>query len=650
MYNRDKNVSPPFLAMVPATTCVSATYVSGTYVSATYVSAYFRPSVEDPSPYRTEQWRQTHFRQLLDTGIHLVFYTNCPDMVLIAATYPDTCRCTLVDSIPLPSVEALQEGVAYGLPRNRNEKKDTLEYMRIIHAKTVLVGWAAAWNPWSSPSFAWIDMSIFYVFKRPVPTAQWLHLIGSMNTVDSDKVFVPGCWAKGWVYGDAVHDPCWRFCGGFFYGSRDAVLALSRTCQELWPTWIAATKGVWSWEVNFWAWLERCGHFERFHWYDADHNDSMIDNFPLSSYSWNLRNKATCIQPLAPLLPVQPGYRPSSVSHLLTGDNGKEGTHWLLVRYVSYTIDPVSGCFHVDPASGFSNLSSLNYLVACWIDGDGISLVDGSGKWLDTQSLKALQGNVDGDKAMSRGLEDVRLFPDHTPRSAATPEAEGDPRRGLWGKELPNGLGTRVRIMGCTVDLTEHGTPNCFVGGLDLSTGVVDDVCVMTSRHTQKNWVPVPKRSDSSPSSDEIPYIHGWSRFNIQWGLMRPVWSTGMDGQAPLWEITERTDNRWPFLHQAKGSSCFVPYGSEGSMHIGVVHATQEAEGSALRQYWHFFVVMDFERKEVVRVSRPWTLCAAGVQYCIGYWFSEGVHHVWGSELDRDPVYMRVSEEAVEWA
>jgi hypothetical protein len=84
-------------------------------------------------------------------------------------------------------------------------------------------------------------------------------------------------------------------------------------------------------------------------------------------------------------------------------------------------------------------------------------------------------------------------------------------------------------------------------------------------------------------------------------------------------------------------------------MHIGVVHATQEAEGSALRQYWHFFVVMDFERKEVVRVSRPWTLGAPGVQYCIGYWFSEGVHHVWGSVLDKDPVYIRVSEEAVDY-
>ena len=619
----------------------------------TFVSAYFRPSLEEKDPYRSHDWRQTHFKQLLDTGVHLVFYTNCPDMALAASTYPDTCRCTLVDSIPLPSVESLQGG----LPRNRNEKKDTLEYMRIIHAKTVLAGWAAAWNPWSSTCFAWIDMSIFYVFKRPGPTSQWLRLIGSTKTVDSDKVFVPGCWTKDWVYGHEVHDPCWRFCGGFFYGSRDAILAFSQTCMELWPTWIASTGGILSWEVNFWAWLERCGHFDRFHWYDADHNDSMIDNFPLSSYSWNLKDKAEQLHPLTPLLPVRSGYRPSSVSHLLTppstrvavllggrfasGDNGKEGTHWLLVRYVSYTIDPCSGCFHVDPASGFANLSSLNYLVACWIDRDGISLVDGSGKWLDTQSLKALQGGVDGDKAMSRGLEDVRLFPDHTPC-----------------RELSKGSGTRVRIIGCTVDLTENGIPNCFVGGLDLCSGVVDDVCVMTSRHTQKNWVPVPTgnryggaegKGPMVSENDEIPYIHGWSRFNIQWGIMRPGWSTDRSGLTPLWEITERSNNRWPWLHQAKGSSCFVPYGEEGGLHIGVVHSTQEAEGKALRNYWHFFVVMDLERKEVVRVSRPWTLHSEGVQYCIGYWFFEGVHHVWGSELDRDPVYMRILERDMEW-
>jgi len=234
------------------------------------------------------------------------------------------------------------------------------------------------------------------------------------------------------------------------------------------------------------------------------------------------------------------------------------------------------------------------------------------------------------DNAMSRGLEDVRLF------AAATVISHPS------CKELGEGGSNRVRILGCTVDLTEDGTPNCFVGGLDLETGVVDDVCVMTSRKTQKNWIPVP----TYPSDDLVPFLYSWNRSSITWGVMRPGWNTDARGPAPLWEMTEWTEHGCPFLQQAKGSSCFVPYDEEG-LHIGVVHATQEVEGEALRRYWHFFVVMDFVNKEVVRVSRPWTLGSEGVQYCIGYWFSEGVHHVWGSVLDKDPVYLRISD--VEW-
>jgi hypothetical protein len=115
-------------------------------------------------------------------------------------------------------------------------------------------------------TFAWIDFSIFHVVHQE-DTAAYLHMVSQLRL--KNGLHMPGCWPVQDIPFDRVQ---WRFCGGFFIGSRPSIeqlYSLYRThFREL-----VLTYGL-SWEVNVWAYLEQ--HGLRTNWYKADHNDSML--------------------------------------------------------------------------------------------------------------------------------------------------------------------------------------------------------------------------------------------------------------------------------------------------------------------------------------------------------------------------------------
>jgi len=463
------------------------------------------------------------------------------------------------------------------LPSKRNEEKDTHEYISMMYSKTILIKMAALWNPWSSDRFAWIDMSIFYLFKRPQEASLWLRHIDSHIQL-SDRILIPGCWPKG-VY--SLESPAWRFCGSFFIGTWKAIVEFGTICSDHLETFLQ--EGVLSWEVNFWAWLEH-GGFIRVDWYEADHNDSMLCSIPISFFSSPIGpERISTIQPLNPILPCKEGYRPSSISHIYHFQK-----HWILVRYVSYTI--VDGCFVLNPLVPYSNISSLNYLASIEIHKDGIKVVEGSGAWLNTSLLNSLQEGLD---RMSRGIEDVRMF-------SMADSGEMD-----------------VSITGTNVDMTDHGIPNCFVGKMDLMEGRVSDISIFQSKQVEKNWIPVSNKD----------FIYEWKRDKIVF----------IDTDS-----TTKTyiSHLFPMLHGARGSSCFVE-GGDGLLY-GIVHKVEE------QCYWHIIIVMNRNR-EVVRHSRPFYYKTRGIQYCIGYWFNEDLHHLFMSIEDRDPMYIQIRGNDVEW-
>jgi hypothetical protein len=206
----------------------------------------------------------------LNIPIILFLDTNC----VLPKEYPNVkvIRSTLdVDWIPM-DVE---------LPRQRSESKDSREYLILMLHKMKYMNDALACC--ETPYIAWIDCGISHVIRNPAVTYQKLVDLQSFSE-PLTTILIPGCWGQNSKFvKDSVY---WRFCGGFFFGPREAFPRAYERQTLLVKQYLPAL----AWEVNYWALMD-----ELFSWYSADHDDSMIMNFPYEAdeskipqiYGWN---------------------------------------------------------------------------------------------------------------------------------------------------------------------------------------------------------------------------------------------------------------------------------------------------------------------------------------------------------------------------
>ena len=149
------------------------------------------------------------------------------------------------------------------LPKFRNIKKDTREYLSLMNRKLDFMIISLPFV--KTPNVAWIDFGIIKIFKN---TEQTLRKLDHIN-IPLDKVLIPGCVSqKQECKVDHVH---WRFCGGVFFGSKAVIEKFHIYSKEI-QTYVL------TWEVNIWALVEQ-KHPHFFQWYKADHNDTIFD-FP----------------------------------------------------------------------------------------------------------------------------------------------------------------------------------------------------------------------------------------------------------------------------------------------------------------------------------------------------------------------------------
>jgi hypothetical protein len=152
------------------------------------------------------------------------------------------------------------------LPRQRNETKDSREYMILMLHKMKYMNEALAHC--HTPYLAWVDFGISHVIRNPAVTYQKLIDLQSFSE-PLTTILSPGCWGQNTKFvKDAVY---WRFCGGFFLGPREVFPRAYERQTLLVKQHLPAL----TWEVNYWALMD-----ELFCWYSADHNDSMITNLP----------------------------------------------------------------------------------------------------------------------------------------------------------------------------------------------------------------------------------------------------------------------------------------------------------------------------------------------------------------------------------
>jgi len=225
-----------------------------------------------------------HFNALADTGAKIHLYLSNS----YQAAYTSICKHrpnVLVDYLELSQLETYREiqDLNPHLPEYRTSHHDTRAFLTLMNAKAELLARAMGFEPgfcssshnygWTARHFAWIDFSIFHVFKRPQETAAYLNML-SHTRLGESCMLVPGCWAHPGVNRDTLFMKVnWRFCGGFFLASTDKIIQLNKLYRTNWRRMVEQ-RGL-TWEVNTLALFEdEYGWTPT--WFQADHNDSIV--------------------------------------------------------------------------------------------------------------------------------------------------------------------------------------------------------------------------------------------------------------------------------------------------------------------------------------------------------------------------------------
>lgn len=218
-------------------------------MTVTFVTAMILP----PGPmFRSVDHYFKAFEKLAATGVQIIAYID--SRLSMQSSFANV---TVIPTTPTFS------DVDFTLPSSRNPAKDSAEYMQIQLMKLKFL--AETVDRTDAEFLAWIDFGISAIFRDSDRCIQRIREI-STETYRQDKIIVPGIWEGG--RHDIWNKICWRYCGGFIVGHRTL---FARAYQRQTEVYTANLPRI-TWEVNYWVLMSDC-----FHWYRADHNDSILD-------------------------------------------------------------------------------------------------------------------------------------------------------------------------------------------------------------------------------------------------------------------------------------------------------------------------------------------------------------------------------------
>lgn len=219
-------------------------------MNVTFVTAY-HPLRDEP------YW--PHFERLVETGIPIILFLD------ERCSMPPETPTLRVVRVPLLHAWDLS---AVELPSNRSHAKDTAEFLSLMTLKLRYMTEALASTETSH--LAWIDFRVFHVLHAVADVQAKLVALARHPFPRDMKILAPGCW-NPCPQMDIFQSICWRFCGGFLLGPREAFPPAYARQTEL----IQAGLPRVTWEVNYWTQME-----EHFSWYPANHDDRLILNVP----------------------------------------------------------------------------------------------------------------------------------------------------------------------------------------------------------------------------------------------------------------------------------------------------------------------------------------------------------------------------------
>jgi len=216
-----------------------------------------------------------HFLKLASTGMYLHCFFD-PEIYTTYASRLPVKETVIYSLISLEETFAHKdlEGLRYSLPVIRSTEKDTDGYMKLMNAKIEFVQKAMETNHFKTPQFAWIDFRICHVLNNNWSSSLASLVKAATSVLNRQRVVFPGCWSKGTKADQLSSAINWRFCGGFFMGSREALERMSAFTREHYRKTVEKY-GTLVWEVNLWHRFELEYGFE-VDWYSGDHNEHIL--------------------------------------------------------------------------------------------------------------------------------------------------------------------------------------------------------------------------------------------------------------------------------------------------------------------------------------------------------------------------------------
>jgi hypothetical protein len=553
---------------------------------------FYRTPIPDHGP------RLRELRKILDLEVPLVIFAT-PDT--IDALSPILTDANHVRVIVLSSNFFLasfmyltaKHSSAWRLPTQRLEPKDTYDYMCYQHSKVEFIYQASVRNYFQTDFFAWVDYDIMRNFNVS-EALKHLYRNNSLKTqtIENPKnhIYFPGCWdyQVHSIQESLCEKICWRFCGWFFIGKSEAIVHLHTLYLAHYDSFLETYKTM-VWDVNFWAYLEQEKSWKPIV-YKANHDASLIENFPLRGYA----KKLSVQKRVEYSYPILADYNPSSASYIQW-----QGEQLLNVRYVNYRYLPSGHCT-LRPDRKICTVNLMTRLVNDIQSNSGfheMKIVD--------QEISSPELPMPDPNEQYQGVEDIRLY-------------------------QHNGT---LKFIATSVNYSGCASNRMIYGKYDIDDHQLKNIRVIHSDKKEKNWVPFESRTE--PRKEYFVY---------KWNPMFQLAEMKEDGKKVIVH-SHITTSFFPYKQMIRGSSNIV-FDSHLKSYVAIVHICEE--NSLPKEYFHMLIWLDYDTYQPTAFSKLFYFDAHGPEFCLSMKATKDQYIFWISRLDRDPVTVFVNKKSLE--
>jgi len=202
-----------------------------------------------------------YFEKLAETGIQIALFLD-----KLYIDYGETItkkynNITIIRYLTKEELHINKLKISNVLPKIRNTKKDTEDYLKLMNNKIYFVDEVSKLynnHNW----FSWIDFRIYHI----LPVNNKLNKISSTFNFSYNTYF-PGALINKKYLVDTIN---WRFLGGFFVVNKNKIKDLVKENKKILEELFILT-----WEVNIWGIIEYNNLFN-FGWYLGDHNINIL--------------------------------------------------------------------------------------------------------------------------------------------------------------------------------------------------------------------------------------------------------------------------------------------------------------------------------------------------------------------------------------